>query len=112
MTVTPTLLLATGMTSDNKWNLFALDKKTGARLGAVEIPGPTMYGLSSWMHEGRQYVIVQLNDGLAALALPTASPPPPSEPVGAKDASADGSVGDVRRRQPDCDVGLHLVAPR
>ncbi|HSC26926.1 MAG TPA: hypothetical protein VLD67_06605, partial [Vicinamibacterales bacterium] len=74
MTVTPTLLLATGVTSDNKWNLFALDKKTGERLGAVEIPGPTMYGLSSWMHEGRQYVIVQLNDGLAALALPAAKP--------------------------------------
>jgi quinoprotein glucose dehydrogenase len=71
MTVTPTLLLATGMTSDGKWNLFALDKKTGKRLGAVEIPGPTSYGLSSWMHQGRQYVIIQLNDGLAAMALPT-----------------------------------------
>lgn len=41
MTGTPRLLLATGMTSDGKSNLFALDKKTGERLGAVEIPGPT-----------------------------------------------------------------------
>lgn len=74
MTVTPTLLLATGQTSDDTWNLFALDKKTGKRIGAVEIPGPTNYGLSSWMHNGHQYVIVQLNDGLAAMALPGAKP--------------------------------------
>jgi hypothetical protein len=80
MTATPTLLLATGITSDGTWNLFALDKKTGERLGAVEIPGSTMYGLSSWVHDGRQYVIVQLGDGLAAMALPkaerTVSPQP------------------------------------
>jgi glucose dehydrogenase len=74
MTATPTLLLATGQTSDGTWNLLALDKKTGERLGAVEIPGATNYGLSSWVHEGRQYVIVQLNDGLAAMALPRGKP--------------------------------------
>ena len=70
MTVTPTLLFATGQTADDKWNLFAVDKMTGERLGAIEIPGRTGYGLSSWVHEGKQYVIVQLNDGLAAYALP------------------------------------------
>jgi quinoprotein glucose dehydrogenase len=70
MVVTPTLLMASGMTSDGKWNLFAIDKRTGERLGAVEIPGATNYGLSSWVHEGKQYVIIQLEDGLAALALP------------------------------------------
>jgi len=26
--------------------------------------------MSSWMHEGKQYIIIQLNDGLAAMALP------------------------------------------
>jgi len=36
----------------------------------VEIPDMTEYGMSSWMHEGKQYVIVQLQDGLVALALP------------------------------------------
>ena len=69
MTVTPTLLLASGQTSDNQWHLFAIDKQTGERLGAIEIPGSTRYGLSSWVHEGEQYVIVQLNDGLAAFAV-------------------------------------------
>jgi hypothetical protein len=39
-------------------------------VGTVDIPGSTRYGMSSWMHEGKQYIIIQLNDGLAALALP------------------------------------------
>lgn len=74
MTVTPTMLLASGQTSDGTWNLFSIDKTTGERLGAVEIPGETRYGLSSWVHEGRQYVLVQLQDGLAAMALPSGEP--------------------------------------
>ena len=37
---------------------------------AIELPGNSRYGMSSWIHEGRQYVIIQLNDGLAAMALP------------------------------------------
>ena len=39
------------------------------RLGAVELPGATMYGMSSWVHDGKQYVIIQLQDGLAAMAV-------------------------------------------
>ena len=71
MVVTPTMLIAGGQTSDDTPQLFAIDKRTGERLGAVEIPGLTRYGMSSWTHEGRQFVIVQLRDGLAALALPS-----------------------------------------
>ena len=70
MMVTPTMLLAGGQTADNTPHLFAIDKRTGERLGAVEIPGQTRYGMSSWMHEGRQFIIVQLQNGLAAFALP------------------------------------------
>lgn len=70
MVVTPTLLMAASQTSDGTWNLFAIDKRTGERLGAVEIPDATRYGMSSWMHEGKQYVLIQLADGLAAMALP------------------------------------------
>ncbi len=69
MVVTPTMLMAGGRTADNTPYLFGIDKRTGERLGAVEIPGVTRYGMSSWMHEGTQYVIVQLQDGLVALAL-------------------------------------------
>ena len=69
MVVTPTMLIAGGRTADDTPHLFAIDKQTGERLGAVEIPGVTRYGMSSWMHKGKQYVIVQLRDGLVALAL-------------------------------------------
>ncbi len=70
MTATPTLLLAAGQTSDGTPHLFAIDKRTGERLGQVEIPGISRYGMSSWVHDGKQYVIIQLSDGLAAMALP------------------------------------------
>jgi quinoprotein glucose dehydrogenase len=70
MVVTPTLLITAGQTSDDTWNLFAIDKRTGERVGAVKIPGETGYGMSSWLHKGKQYVLVQLEDGLAAMALP------------------------------------------
>ncbi len=69
MVATPTLLLASGQTSDGAPHLFAIDKQTGERVGAVEIPGVSRYGMSSWVHEGRQYVVIQLQDGLAAMAL-------------------------------------------
>ncbi len=73
MVVTPTLLLSSGQTADGTWHLFAIDKETGERVGAVPIPGSTRYGMSSWTHEGHQYVIIQLADGLAAMALPGAA---------------------------------------
>jgi len=70
MVASPTLLFATGQTADGAWKLFAIDKETGERVGTVDIPGSSRYGMSSWMHEGKQYIIIQLNDGLAAMALP------------------------------------------
>ncbi len=70
MVVTPTLLLASGQTSDGTPHLFAIDKRTGERVGTIPLPGATRYGMSSWVHEGKQYVIIQLQDGLVALALP------------------------------------------
>ncbi len=72
MVVTPTMLVAGGLDADNTPMLFAYDKRTGERVGGVEIPGVTRYGMSSWMHEGHQYIIVQLSEGLAAMALPGA----------------------------------------
>ena len=70
MVATPTLLLASGQTSDGTPHVFAIDKRTGERVGAVELPSVTRYGMSSWMHERKQYVIIQLPDGLAAMVLP------------------------------------------
>ncbi|MDH3205984.1 MAG: PQQ-binding-like beta-propeller repeat protein [Gemmatimonadota bacterium] len=74
MTATPNLLLYAGQTADNQATLFAIDKMTGERVGQVEIPGLSRYGMSSWEHNGHQYIIVQLQDGLAAFGLPAAMP--------------------------------------
>ena len=50
MAATSTLLFATGQTADNRNNLFAIDKKTGKRVGAVVIPRAGGYGLMTYMH--------------------------------------------------------------
>jgi glucose dehydrogenase len=74
MVASPNLLFATGMTADDTPVLFAIDKMTGQRVGTVEIPGASRYGMSSWVHDGHQVVLVQLEDGLAAFGLPAAMP--------------------------------------
>jgi hypothetical protein len=74
MVVTPNLLIATGINIEGQPSLFAIDKMTGQRVGEVELPGLARYGMSSWTHNGHQYVIVQLSDGLAAFGLPAAMP--------------------------------------
>jgi quinoprotein glucose dehydrogenase len=70
MVVTPTMLVASGQTAANENVIYAIDKLTGERLAQAPIPGSTGYGMSSWVHEGKQYILVQLEDGLAAMALP------------------------------------------
>ena len=70
MVATSTLLIYGGRDGDDNWKLFAVEKGTGREVGAIDIPGNTSYGMSSWVYDGKQYVIVQLQDGLAAYALP------------------------------------------
>jgi glucose dehydrogenase len=72
--VTPTLLL-TAEGSGGDAVLHALDKRTGARLGTVELPAPGQYGMMGYVHEGRAYVVVQVSGrglpgSLVALRLP------------------------------------------
>jgi quinoprotein glucose dehydrogenase len=55
--------------------LYAVDKATGKRLGTVELPAPSQYGMMGYMHNGRQYIVVQiasptLPGSLVALRLP------------------------------------------
>jgi quinoprotein glucose dehydrogenase len=70
MIVTETLLIASGATSDNTPHVFAIDKMTGERVGQVAIPAGSQYGMSGFVHEGKQYVLVQQPTGLLALTLP------------------------------------------
>jgi len=74
MVVSPNLLFASGQTADNEAKLFAIDKQTGERVGEIPIPGISRYGMSSWEHDGHQYIVIQLQDGLAAFGLPAAMP--------------------------------------
>jgi glucose dehydrogenase len=69
MVVTPELLIASGQTADGTQSLFAIDKRTGERVGSVSLPGATRYGMSSWVHEGQQVLLIQLGGGLAAFGV-------------------------------------------
>jgi glucose dehydrogenase len=70
MTVTPNLLIYQADASDGTPHLFAVDKRTGETLGKVAIDGDTRYGMMSYMHDGRQYVMLQTGSRLTAVALP------------------------------------------
>jgi glucose dehydrogenase len=55
--------------------LHALDKSTGRELGRIEIPATTNTAPMSYMHEGRQYIVLSVAGPghaaeLVALALP------------------------------------------
>ena len=58
MMTTPTLLITAPGGTDAV--LYAVDKKTGRRLGTVKLPAPGQYGMMGYLHEGRQYVVVQI----------------------------------------------------
>jgi len=65
-----TLLFSAGQTADGRNNLFAIDKKTGKRVGALPIPRAGGYGLMSYLHNGKQYIVIPTNGGYTAVALP------------------------------------------
>ena len=68
--VTATMLLAPGQTADGSTKLFAIDKRTGKRLASIPTTGLSRYGMMTYMHQGKQYIVVQLSNGLQAFALP------------------------------------------
>ena len=62
---------------DAPLELHGRDKFTGEILGSVNLPAPGQYGMMTYMHEGKQYIVVQIGSvqtdypgGLVALALP------------------------------------------
>jgi quinoprotein glucose dehydrogenase len=57
--VTATLLLATEG-SGGRPVLNAHDKKTGKKLGTIKLPAAGQYGMMSYLHEGKQYIVVQI----------------------------------------------------
>ena len=69
MTVTRTLLIYAGNGSDGTPYLYALDKATGEQLAKVEVPERSSYGMMTYMHDGKQYVLLQTGPRLTAMAL-------------------------------------------
>ncbi|MBL4820842.1 MAG: PQQ-binding-like beta-propeller repeat protein [Gammaproteobacteria bacterium] len=70
MVVTPTLLIYGNPAADGTPYLFALDKATGKEVGRIKAPAQSRYGMSSWVHEGKQYLILQTGSTLTAMTLP------------------------------------------
>ena len=70
MMVTPDMLLHTAIGDDGETPfLFAVDKATGTRIGGIETPGLGLYGMMSYMHEGRQRILLQTPGRLVALSV-------------------------------------------
>jgi quinoprotein glucose dehydrogenase len=68
--VTPDMLVYAGDDSDGRAHVFAVDKRTGEEIARVPAPRNIRYGMMTYMHEGKQYIVVQMNGGNAAFALP------------------------------------------
>jgi glucose dehydrogenase len=73
MVATANLLLYSDVDGAGTPQLFAIDKATGEEVGRVEVPAASRYGMSSWTHEGHQYVILQTGSTLTAMAMPGAA---------------------------------------
>jgi quinoprotein glucose dehydrogenase len=70
MMVTPSMLLYTGAAGDNTPFLWAVDKASGKTLSRVQTPDLGRYGMMTYMHQGKQYIMLQVPERLIAMALP------------------------------------------
>jgi quinoprotein glucose dehydrogenase len=69
--VTPSMLLMSGQASDGTPFLYAINKQTGERMGQLQLPENSSYGMMTYMHEGVQYLVVQIPSSLVAFKLPS-----------------------------------------
>jgi len=76
MLTTANLLIYGNIDSAGTPMLYALDKMTGEEVAAIEVPAISRYGMSSWVYEGNQYIILQTGSTLTAMALPGVGPEP------------------------------------
>ncbi len=73
--LTTSTLLITAEGGNGAPLLHAIDKATGERVGTVEMPAQGRYGMMGYLHDGQQYIVVQISSpdhpgSLAALRLP------------------------------------------
>jgi quinoprotein glucose dehydrogenase len=55
--------------SDGTPHLYAVDKASGREVGKVEVPDQSSYGMMTYMHDGKQYVVLQTGSKLTTMAL-------------------------------------------
>lgn len=72
MVVTANMLVYSDQASDGTPILYAIDKATGDIAAQIEAPARSSYGMSSWVHDGHQYLLLQTGSKLTAMALPAA----------------------------------------
>jgi quinoprotein glucose dehydrogenase len=69
MVVTRNLLMYAADATDGTPQLFAVDKASGKQVGKVEVPDQSSYGMMTYVHEGKQYVLLQTGGKLTTMAL-------------------------------------------
>ena len=75
MVVTRNLLVYSDVDHDGETALlYAIDKQSGDELGRIKVPARSRYGMSSWVHDGYKYLMLQTGAKLTAVALPAATP--------------------------------------
>jgi len=72
MVVTKNLLVYSDAASDGTPTLWAVDKSNGEVVSSLELESRNGYGMSSWVHDGHQYIMLQSGSRLTAVALPAA----------------------------------------
>ena len=70
MMVTANMLIYADQASDGTPHLFAVDKATGRQLGKVEVPEKSNYGIMTYVHNARKYILLQTGPTLTAMPLP------------------------------------------
>ena len=73
MVVTANMLIYSDAASDGTPMLYGIDKASGETIGEIEVPARSSYGMSSWVLDGYQYIILQTGSTLTAMALPGAA---------------------------------------
>jgi len=73
MVVTPNMLVYSDTATDGTPMLYAINKASGAIEAEIEVPARSRYGMSTWVHDGHQYIMLQTGSKLTAMALPGAA---------------------------------------
>ncbi len=72
MVITKNMLVYSDQAGDGTPMLYSIDKDSGEIMAEIEAPGRSSYGMSSWVHDGHQYILLQTSSSLTAMALPGA----------------------------------------